>query len=70
MTSGYSAVFPEGIPVGVIQKGNGTNRENFFSLKVKLLSDFTKLGDVQVVVNNDTPELTALEEDNNKTEGE
>lgn len=70
VTSGYSAVFPEGIPVGVIQKGNGTNRENFFSLKVKLLSDFTKLGDVQVVVNNDTPELTALEEDNNKTEGE
>lgn len=69
VTSGYSAVFPEGIPVGVIESEKSTHGENFFILKVRLLSDFTKLNNVQIVVNNHADELRRLEEENMRTEG-
>lgn len=67
VTSGYSAVFPEGIPVGVVVGSKGNEKQNFFTLKVRLLSDFTKLNNVQIVVNNYADELRQLEEDNNRT---
>ncbi len=60
VTSGYSAVFPEGLPVGVIMPDNSEHNENFFTLRVRLLADFTTLGNVQVVVNNRRAELDSL----------
>lgn len=61
VTSGYSTVFPEGIPVGVILSNDKSLNENFFSLNVKLLTDFTKLSTVRVVRNNMKTELDSLE---------
>ncbi|MCH5246930.1 MAG: rod shape-determining protein MreC [Muribaculaceae bacterium] len=61
VTSGYSAVFPEGIPVGIV---NGTLRDeddNFFKLRIKLFTDFTRLSTVRVVVNNDLDDIVVLE---------
>ena len=69
ITSGYSAVFPEGLPVGVVDGNYASDNDNFFALRVRLLSDFTKLNNVQIVVNNDRNELDALDEENNRTEG-
>lgn len=69
ITSGYSAVFPEGIPVGVVMSDNSGRNQNFFALKVRLLSDFSTLNNVQVVVNNNADELRRLEELNQVTEG-
>jgi rod shape-determining protein MreC len=69
ITSGYSAVFPENIPVGIVVTDDKSRNENFFALKVKLLSDFSTLNNVQVVVNNYSAELKALEEANQQTEG-
>lgn len=69
ITSGYSAVFPEGIPVGIVTAEKGDHSQNFFTLKVRLLSDFSKLNNVQVVVNNNADELRALEVANSRTEG-
>ncbi len=43
VTSGYSAVFPPGLPVGIVLDDDYNDHENFFTLKVKLLSDFTSL---------------------------
>ena len=61
VTSGYSAIFPEGIPVGtIISDGKGQN-ENFFKLKIKLYTDFAKLSTVRVVINNMKEELDSLE---------
>lgn len=60
VTSGYSAVFPEGLPVGVIIPDDSEHNENFFTLRVRLLADFTTLGNVQVVVNNRREELNSL----------
>ena len=37
------------------------DHENFFTLKVKLLSDFTSLNNVQIVVSDISEELKSLE---------
>ena len=60
VTSGYSAVFPSGLPVGTVMEAESDKNQNFFTLRIKLLSDFTTLGNVQVVVNNEAEELRSL----------
>lgn len=60
VTSGYSAVFPLGLPVGVIIGADTDRNQNFFTLRVRLLADFTTLGNVQVVINNQAEEIRAL----------
>lgn len=64
VTSGYSAVFPAGLPVGTILPDNSSHSENFFTLPVELFADFTRLSNVQVVKNNHSDELRAVEENN------
>lgn len=64
ITSGYSAVFPEGIPVGkVIAKSRDAN-DNFFSLRVKLLTDFSRLSTVRLISNSLRDEILEIEQDN------
>lgn len=64
VTSGYSSVFPAGLPVGVILPDDRNHSENFFTLPVELFADFTRLSNVQVVVNNHREELMSVEENN------
>lgn len=65
VTSGYSAVFPPGIPVGIIsQKPKGV--DNAETLRIKLLTDFSTLNNVQVVVNYMADELRELENAGNE----
>ena len=61
VTSGYSAVFPPGLPVGIVLDDDYNDHENFFTLKVKLLSDFTSLNNVQIVVSDISAKLKSLE---------
>lgn len=63
ITSGYSAVFPPGIPVGIVLPDKTAHNENFFTLKIKLLADFSTLSTVQVVINNMKEELAVVEKD-------
>ena len=64
VTSGYSAVFPPGLPVGTIMADNREHNENFFTLRVKLFADFSRLSNVQVVVNELHDELVEVETNN------
>ncbi len=59
LTSGYNAIFPEGIMVGLIDEVHLTD-ELFYDLKVKLSQDFRKLSYVEVVKNSLKPELDSL----------
>lgn len=61
VTSGYSAVFPAGLPVGTVVRNETDKSQNFFSLRIRLLADFTTLSNVQVVINNQADELKALQ---------
>lgn len=70
ITSGYSDVFPPGIPVGIVEANSKAGNENFFTLKVRLLTDFSTLDNVQVVMNYVADELRAIEEDEKRIEAE
>jgi rod shape-determining protein MreC len=61
VTSGYNAIFPEGIMIGLIDEVNLTD-ELFYDLKVKLSQDFRKLSYVEVVRNDMKHELDSLEQ--------
>lgn len=63
VTSGYSAMFPEGIPVGIIQGSTRGEDDNFFTLRIKLLTDFTTLSDVRVISNLNIVEIRSVETD-------
>jgi rod shape-determining protein MreC len=52
LTSGFNAVFPENIPVGVVQSFEITEDALFYDVKVKLASDLNKLSYVYLVKNN------------------
>ncbi len=68
VTSGYSTTFPEGIPVGVIISQIKTADDNFFTLKVRLASDFPQLGTVRIIKDNIKNELDSLEKFDAKLE--
>ncbi|MDE6650935.1 MAG: rod shape-determining protein MreC, partial [Paramuribaculum sp.] len=61
ITSGYSTVFPEGVPVGVVIKGMRDHDENFYTLKVKLFTDFPNLSTVRVIGDSMKEEIDNLE---------
>ncbi len=51
VTSGYSAVFPEGIMVGTIHDYSRQKDDNFYAMQVALSTDFSQLGAVRVISN-------------------
>ncbi len=61
VTSGYSAALPEGIPIGVIEGASEQHDDNFYAFKVKLSTDFYRLNDVRVIINNEQDEQHQLE---------
>ncbi len=65
VTSGYSSVFPEGITVGTIESRAADLNDNFFSLKIKLSTDFTRLSTVRAIKNNLKSELEMIKKEDN-----
>lgn len=68
ITSGYSTTFPEGLPVGVIMSQVKTSDDNFFTLKVRLATDFKELSSVRVIKDRYKSELDSLMQFDNKEE--
>jgi len=62
VTSGHSAVFPSGIPIGTIEDMKDSNDGLSYQLKVKLFTDFACLQDVRVVSRRNKDEQIQLEE--------
>lgn len=60
VTSGYSAVFPEGIPVGTIVSHEHAHNNNFYTLRIRLFTDFTTLSTVRVLRNSLRDELNTI----------
>jgi rod shape-determining protein MreC len=62
VTSGYSAVFPEGIPVGTINEIKDSHDGLSYRLQVKLFTDFARLDNVCVIDYQNRKEQTMLED--------
>lgn len=63
ITSGYSAIFPEGIAVGTILDSARGEDDNFHTLRIRLLSDFSTLSTVKVISNRDVVDIREAETD-------
>ena len=62
VTSGHSAVFPGGIPVGTVDDITDSQDGLSYLLKVKLFTDFGRLNDVRVIAQKGLEELLELEQ--------
>lgn len=60
ITSGFSDFFPEGIKVGTVEDYKSETDDNFYSLNVKLSTDFGALKNV-FIINNTNEEIKELE---------
>jgi rod shape-determining protein MreC len=61
VTSGYSSIFPKGIPIGYLQYYKTIPEQYFYSIEVRLSTNFKNLQYVYVVSNIMREEKTQLE---------
>ncbi len=61
VTSGYNAVFPEGVLIGIVREVDLKAEAQFFDIRVELAQDFRQLAYVKVVKSYLKPELDSLE---------
>lgn len=66
VTSGYSTVFPAGVMVGTVDDMSDSNDGLSYLLKIKLATDFGKLGNVRVISRTGQDEQKELENTNVK----
>lgn len=60
VTSGYSAIFPEGIMVGIVEAYDVSEEANYLTLKVRLAVRFDALSNVRVIRFNQRKEYNQL----------
>src|SRR3990167_1198139 len=60
VSSDYSSKFPANIPIGKIEEKKLNPGENFFTLKIKLHADFSKIRYVYIMQNKTSEEQQAL----------
>lgn len=61
VTSGFSAIFPEGLPIGTVQYFEIPKGNNFYKIIIELTTDFKQLSHVYVVKSLQNEELNKLE---------
>lgn len=61
VTSGFSSVFPEGLPVGIVKSVESNNDGLSYIVKVELSTDFGNISDVRVFRNRMREEQINLE---------
>lgn len=62
VTTGYNAVFPEGVLVGIVREVDLKKEAQFFDIRVELAQDFRRLAFVKVVKSRLKRELDSLEQ--------
>ena len=60
ITSGLSPVFPEGIPVGIVENSVLKEGDSYHTIRVRLYTNFKRLKYVEVIQNADQNELEDL----------
>jgi rod shape-determining protein MreC len=60
VTSGFSSVFPAGIPLGIIDDVSKEGGSSFYTISVRLFLDFNAISWVEVIENNKKQELDLI----------
>lgn len=66
VTGGISKIFPENIPVGIIDKVYIDTETNYYTVDVRLFNDMTNLNHVYVIKNKEIGEINQLEAETKK----
>ena len=66
VTSGFSSIFPGDLPVGTVEKIEDSADGMFYTVRVKLFVDFSRLTSVFIVGNDGHKEQSNLEKSKNK----
>jgi rod shape-determining protein MreC len=61
VTSGYNAVFPPGIPVGIVESIDIEENETFYNIVILLANDFSRVSYVYLISNKFKVEKDSLE---------
>ena len=68
VTSGYSAIFPAGLIVGIVDDFYKERDDNFYALRVRLATSFSSLQHVRVIRNEYRDEQIELEKEARKND--
>lgn len=68
VTSGFSTIFPEGINIGIIKHFDKPEGSNFYNIKIKLNTEFSKINFVYVIKNNLQEEFKNIQNASDKTQ--
>ncbi|MDN3707853.1 rod shape-determining protein MreC [Myroides ceti] len=63
VTGGESTIFPENIPIGVVDKVFTSKSSNFYTINVRLFNDMTNLQSIYIIENVNYDEIKKLEEE-------
>lgn len=63
VTSGFSSMFPEGVPVGTVLSASHDMEDSFYTLRLRLFTDFSTLSTVRVIRDNMRDELQVVEKE-------
>lgn len=63
VTGGRSTIFPENIPVGIIDKIYTDTETNYYTINVRLFNDMTNLNHVYIISNKESAEINKLEKE-------
>lgn len=61
VTGGKSSIFPDGIPIGIVQDFEVNNISNYYSINILLFNDMTNLKYAYILKNNFRKEILELE---------
>ena len=62
ITSGLSPVFPEGIPVGIVESSQLKEGNSYHTIRIRLYTNFRRLKYVEVIANSDQNEMEELQD--------
>ena len=62
VTGGESTIFPENIPIGLVDKVYASKNSNFYIISVRLFNDMTNIGSIYLIENVNLKEIKQLEE--------
>ena len=68
VTSSNSAIFPPGVIVGIVENYDKEGDDNFYSLKVRLTTDFQSLNALCIIDNSLQKEQKAIEQEARKND--
>lgn len=68
VTGGRSTIFPENIPVGIVDRVFTDTENNYYTLDVRLFNDMTNLNYVYIIKNKHAAEINQLEAQIKKNE--